>query len=611
MRFLLGASLAQKISTANLIGLAALAAAILTLYQQALSSYADRQSQDRVTASVNVAWDQLKRQGEPFRVSDGKLLAGGVALNGRFDLVDHVRDMVGGVATVFMGDVRIATNVKKDDGSRAVGTKLAPGPAYDAVFKLGQPYRGKADILGRRYVTAYDPIRDETGRTVGVLFVGQPESETHREIADIEKWALSVALVVALVVAAAMLALSRRMFAPLGRLRQETRRIADGALDAAVEDARRGDDIGEMARAVEQLRLTALDKVALDRETEQRRAGAEAERSENEKLVARQNQEQERVLDGLAEALNRMASGDLTVEIGAGLPVAYRRVSEDFNSAVSALKQTISTVSGGAEAVANTSQRMASASQTLAQRAEADAASIEQTSGALDQLTARVARSAALARDAGAAMSEVGNAASLSGEVASAATGAMRKIEASSGQISDILALINEIAFQTNLLALNAGVEAARAGEAGRGFAVVAAEVRALAQRSGEASKQIAALVASSRSDVGDGVAKVAETRDALSRIIGGVADVRRMIGEIAAGAEDQSKGLDELNGAVARLGASVQENAAMAEETHSAGETLLGEAGELARSIDQFRLSDNEKRISNRGRSKPLALAG
>src|SRR4051812_19944491 len=131
MRIFSGASLTQKISFASLAGLTVLAAVVLVLYQYALSSYSDRRAAEQVATALNVAWDTLKRQGEPYRVVGGKLMAGDVALNGRLELVDHLQDMVGGVATVFMGDERVATNVKKADGSRAVGTRLAAGPAYD------------------------------------------------------------------------------------------------------------------------------------------------------------------------------------------------------------------------------------------------------------------------------------------------------------------------------------------------------------------------------------------------------------------------------------------------------------------------------------------------
>jgi methyl-accepting chemotaxis protein len=171
----------------------------------------------------------------------------------------------------------------------------------------------------------------------------------------------------------------------------------------------------------------------------------------------------------------------------------------------------------------------------------------------------------------------------------------MRRIEASSREISDILGLINEIAFQTSLLALNAGVEAARAGEAGRGFAVVAAEVRALANRSGEAAKQIASLVAASNGEVAGGVARVEATQQALGRITARVAEVEAGIGEIAGGAGEQSRGLDELDAAVAALSKSVQENAAMAEQSNAAGSALTQEAERLAHAIHAFRLHDYE----------------
>ena len=229
------ASLAQKVSAANFIGLALLAAALLFLYQTTMFNYAEGQAQRRLDSAENVAWDVLKRVGDQFRIVDGKLFAGQTELNGRYELVDHIKDLVGGVATIFMGDVRVSTNVKKPDGSRAVGTKLAAGPVYDAVFKRGEPYRGKADILGQSYFTAYDPIKDANGATIGVLFVGVLEAETHAAIAEINRWALAAALLIALAICAATLFLSRRMFSPLVKLRATMAKISSGDLERACD----------------------------------------------------------------------------------------------------------------------------------------------------------------------------------------------------------------------------------------------------------------------------------------------------------------------------------------------------------------------------------------
>jgi methyl-accepting chemotaxis protein len=537
----------------------------------------------------------LKRQGEDFRLVEGKLVAGANALNGRSDIVDRVQDLVGGVATIFMGDLRVATNVKKPDGSRAVGTKLAAGPVYDALFKRGEAYRGEADILGRSYFTAYDPIRDAKGGVVGILFVGQLEAETHAEIAGIQTWAISVALGVALAVGALMLALSSRMFAPLVRLRQSMTSFARGDLESAVEGLSRGDDIGEMARAVDALRAAALEKIRLDQQNERQRREGEAERSENERALQQRGQERAQALEALTQALQQVAAGDLTVALGDRLPEVYRRLCEDFDAAVSSLARTMAEVRGGAEAVSGSAAELAASSDSLSRRTENDASRLDETAGALNSLRVKAQRSIELASVARKAAMQADAEAKSGGEVARGACEAMRRIEASSREISDILGLINEIAFQTSLLALNAGVEAARAGEAGRGFAVVAAEVRALANRSGEAAKQIASLVAASNGEVAGGVARVEATQQALGRITARVAEVEAGIGEIAGGAGEQSRGLDELDAAVAALSKSVQENAAMAEQSNAAGSALTQEAERLAHAIHAFRLHDYE----------------
>ena len=602
MPLLRRASLAQKISAANLIGLALLAAALLFLYQTAMSDYADGQAQRRLDSAERVAWDILKRGGDQFRVADGKLLVGQTVLNDRNEIVDRVKDLVGGVATVFMGDMRVATNVKKADGSRAVGTKLAAGPVYDAVFKRGESYRGTADILGQGYFTAYDPIKDASGATVGVLFVGLLEAETHAAIAETHRWAMALAVVIALAIGVAMLLLSSRMFSPLVRLRAAMAKISGGHLDEPTPCADRGDDIGEMARAVEVFRRTALDKLSLDAQSGKQRAEAETERRRNEVARAAASEEQSRTLAQLANALKKVADGDLAMRIREGFPKAYQQICDDFNSTVTSLREALSVVARGADAVSHAAKEIASASDALSQRTEGQAANLEETAASLDRVTETVGKTAELASRAREAVSAAGQEADKGGTIVHVAIEAMRRIENSSQQINDILGVIHEIAFQTNLLALNAGVEAARAGDAGRGFAVVAAEVRALAQRSGEAAKQIAALVSSSAGEVADGVAKVDETGEALSRITVEVAKINSMIAEIAAGAAEQSSGLREVNAAVAQIGRAVQENASMAQHTNAAGASLFDEAENLSNSISHFRLADGAERAETVG---------
>ena len=584
-------TLAQKILAVNMVSVALLVAGLLGLYQGTLKTYADRMAQARLDLALNVAWDTLKMQGSNFRTEDDKLYAGTTLLNGRVDLVDHMHLMSGGVATIFAGDRRVATTVLKPDGQRAIGTTLAKGPVYDAVFNERRAYHGKADILGASYFTLYDPILDTANHVVGVLFVGQLEADTHAEIADIQLKAWGMALALVAVAAAITLYVSRRLFAPLGRLSDTMAAISRGELDVMPDGLARGDDVGDLARALDGLRQAALEKREIEAASARHRERAEAVRLDKEAQIFAGAAEQAQILAAFAVALEHVADGDLTRDIDGRLPESAGNLHAHFNAARIALRQTIEAVRRGAGALAQGAENIASGSRDLSRRAESDAAAIEQTSASLQLLTIQVDATAKLAASARQTAAEARGEASQGGAVALGASEAMGRIATSSREIGEILSLINEIAFQTNLLALNAGVEAARAGEAGRGFAVVAAEVRALAQRSSDASRQIAALVAASGAHVAHGVAKVEETREALSRIGVRADEVDQLIDKIASGASAQSRNLQELAQAVSHLGRSVQENAATAAQSNAAGDALYAEAGDLNDLVGRYQL--------------------
>jgi methyl-accepting chemotaxis protein len=200
-----------------------------------------------------------------------------------------------------------------------------------------------------------------------------------------------------------------------------------------------------------------------------------------------------------------------------------------------------------------------------------------------------VHKTAGSAKDAREAVAAAKTDAERSGNVVRKAVEAMSKIESSSQQIGQIIGVIDEIAFQTNLLALNAGVEAARANEAGRGFAVIASEVRALAQRSAEAAKSIKDLITTSTAEVGEGVKLVAETGQALERIVTKVAEINQVVTDIASGAQEQATGLQQVNAAVNQMDQVTQQNAAMAEEATAACQSLAKESEQLKRLVEQF----------------------
>ncbi len=292
----------------------------------------------------------------------------------------------------------------------------------------------------------------------------------------------------------------------------------------------------------------------------------------------------------IALGLEHLAHNDLTYRIDHEIDPQFSKVRNDFNTAMTALDQAMGVVASVTQSVGAGAREISTASDDLSRRTEQQAASLEETAAALDEITATVNRSAEGARQASVAASGARADAARSGEIVGDAVAAMGEIERSSGQITSIIGVIDEIAFQTNLLALNAGVEAARAGEAGRGFAVVAQEVRALAQRSADAAKEIKTLIASSTSQVARGVRLVGDTGEALSMIVEKVGQIDGLISEIAQSSREQATGLSEVNTAVNQMDEVTQRNAAMVEEATAAAASLRQESAELTALIGRFK---------------------
>jgi methyl-accepting chemotaxis protein len=319
-------------------------------------------------------------------------------------------------------------------------------------------------------------------------------------------------------------------------------------------------------------------------ETINARAAFEAEMAETARA-------QMQVVSSLAAGLNHLATGDLLHRIEDRFGQDFEQLRTDFNRAVASLQQTLIEVAGNAAAITSGSTEVSAAADDLSRRTEQQAASLEQTAATLDQITATVKKSADGASHARGVVANAKSDAEHSGEVVRKAVQAMGSIQESSQQISQIIGVIDEIAFQTNLLALNAGVEAARAGESGKGFAVVASEVRALAQRSAEAAKEIKALISTSSVHVGQGVELVGEAGKALDRIAGQVTEINGIVGEIALSAQEQSTAIQQVNSAINQMDQVTQQNAAMVEETTAASHTLAEEAEKLTSLIGRFQV--------------------
>ena len=261
----------------------------------------------------------------------------------------------------------------------------------------------------------------------------------------------------------------------------------------------------------------------------------------------------------------------------------------DFNAAVDKLNTTINRVSTSVENIQSGANEMSQSSDDLSERTENQAAALEETAAALDEVTATVKETAKAAEEARSVVTSARSDAESGGHVVRDTVDAMDSIKDSSDKISQIIGVIDEIAFQTNLLALNAGVEAARAGEAGRGFAVVASEVRALAQRSSDAAKDIKGLISASAEHVQKGVKLVDQTGTALDAIVDQVANIDSLVSDIAASANEQATGLAEVNNAVNDMDRVTQKNAAMVEESTAACHALTNESDELSRLVAHF----------------------
>ena len=351
----------------------------------------------------------------------------------------------------------------------------------------------------------------------------------------------------------------------------------------AAAEAEKQAEAEERARADAQALQRQRDRDAAD--AAQKRAGEEA-----------QARAMHMVVSSFGEGLKGLASRDLTSRITAALPEGYRGLQADFNTALDRLSAAMAEISHTAGDIASSAAQISVASQDLSQRTERQAASLEKSAAAMDQITATVGKSAENAKQANSKALDAKRDADLGSDVVKRTMRAMHDIAHSSGEIGNIIGVIDEIAFQTNILALNAGVEAARAGEAGRGFAVVASEVRALAQRSAEAAKQIKTLVQTSENQVTSGVKLVEESGLALSRIVDDITKITALMNDIAGAQEEQAVALGEVNAAVGHMDQSTQQNAAMVEQSTAASKSLADDAKVLADLVAGFRMDTSSR---------------
>ncbi len=422
-----------------------------------------------------------------------------------------------------------------------------------------------------------DQLRNQAGAVITMenQLLAQRQVAQEQAFATISQ-AIFGGMMLSLMLAIAILVLLVRQIArPVNAVTNGLAALASGDMSVTSVDQDRRDEVGRLAVALDNLRAQLL-------------AADEAKRAQTRLIV-----------DSVGAALSRLAEGDLQSRLDSDLDGPFAAIKTDFNRAADALQTAMSQVSVSTGGILNGAADIRQASDDLSQRTEQQAASLEETAAAMDEITTTVrktAEQAGLARQmVGQAKDEVQH----SGRIMEDAVAAMNGIERASTEISDIISVIDGIAFQTNLLALNAGVEAARAGDAGKGFAVVASEVRALAQRSADAAKDVKERISVSADQVDAGVGLVNQTGEALGRIVTRITEINALIGDIAVSAEQQSTGLQQVNIAVNQMDMVTQQNAAMVEEATAAARSLAGEADELSRQMARFSIVRNGGRAS------------
>jgi methyl-accepting chemotaxis protein len=331
------------------------------------------------------------------------------------------------------------------------------------------------------------------------------------------------------------------------------------------------------------------------------------DRADEERRVAKETDEKVGVV---LSVVNSIASGDFNQSVPNLGNDAIGQVGDALNSAIASVRGTLTEVRDVAATVANAAQQMSSASEEIASGAQEQASSLEETASSLEEITSTVKQNTDNAQQARQLATGSRDVAEKGGSVVGKAVDAMRAINGSSKQISDIITTIDEIAFQTNLLALNAAVEAARAGEQGRGFAVVAAEVRNLAQRSAAAAKEIKTLIQDSRGKVENGTELVNKSGETLTEIVDSVKQVTDIVSEIAAASNEQLIGIEQVNRAVAEMDRVTQSNATQTEEMSGTSMALLTHAEQLSAIVAKFRLEEARVEYASQGSRQAASTA-
>jgi methyl-accepting chemotaxis protein-2 (aspartate sensor receptor) len=581
---------------------------------------------DRINREMAVRnFNRFRAEFDPtptFKKETAEVISSGVVVNGNFAVVDKFSNETGGVATVFArkGDdfERVTTSLKKQDGTRAMGTLLDRNhPAYKLVL-AGQDYTGPATLFGKPYMTHYEPIKDVSGQVIGIFFIGRDialqQAALEKQITEAHFYETGGAY---LIEAKGNAAEARFVIHPkaAGKKVLELDASAEAFVAALTAQpkvyVRKAQSLFNGATGT---RLAFAQKLAGDSQwlvAEVSETEAMTQYWDNmfiiwsllagtavllglglyklvERIVAQP-------LEKLTEAITTVSLGDLTHVFLTRRHDEIGQLVEEVEGMRLCYLQSLVKVRDAANSIGTSSAEIASGNQDLSGRTEETANSLQRTASSMALLTSTVQQSADSARQANQLAASAAEVAARGGTVVGEVVRTMNDINSSSRKIADIIGVIDGIAFQTNILALNAAVEAARAGEQGRGFAVVASEVRSLAQLSAEAAREIKGLIDASVSNVESGSKLVQDAGQTMNEIVSSVQRVSDMLGQISAAAAEQSEGIGNVNVSIGELDQMTQQNAAMVEQSAAAAESLRDQAQLLAGAVSVYKLSDSD----------------
>jgi len=528
-------NISKKIFTANVAIVLAATFITSSITLHVTKREIARQVNNALTSRSKAFRELLVSKG-PIRLVDGKLMAGDLPLQGNNDLTDKMKELFGGEATIFQKDMRVATTIKKNDGSRAVGTVLQ-GPAYEPVITRGAPYAGEAPILGTPHFTSYLPLKDDRNEVIGVLFVGEKKSEYLAVFDSMQNWAMCISFVLAGVLSLVAYLVLQQALVPLRKLISTLQNVAEGDGDLTHRLEVSPDEIGVASR---------LFNVFIERV--------------------------QAIVVSVAQSSDQVAHAGGELKASAG---QVARTTEDVAG------QTVTVSTAGEEMAATSAdislscQRAVNSAEHACQLASVGVADIERSIRDMQRINGKV----------------------------DATYQSISGLGAKSEEIGAIIGTIQDIADQTNLLALNAAIEAARAGEQGRGFAVVADEVRRLAERTTEATKEVEAtirfiqaetarsvvIMQESAEGVHRGTADAEKSGESLKEILNQINSVTLQIGQIATAAEEQSATSREISNNVHQITGSMQGAAQANRESLAAVDRLNQLAGSLREQISKF----------------------